>query len=604
MNGALVPSSLAAVGLVPLLAAVALAILFLYFLRPPARRLRVPGLLLWSRLGAGTRRRRHGLRWFVSLLLALSVGGALALVTLRPEIRALGWSTTRVVLVMDDSPSLAARTGDGGTRWDHAVRKARAVMSAVGEASEFIVLDTMGSAGVPTWLPRKRALERIAQLAPASHGAARLPPLPGGAVRTVFITDEVAPIALPAGVLVESVYQPVANVAVSAFELRASERTPERIEAFVQIRNHGAAPQDVRLRIAPTDAAGEAVERRWSIEPGGVHEDVVDVSMLRPGIVAARASANGDGYAQDDVAWAVIPAHSRRRVLLVGNGDPALTEALRLLPGVELRSVATAAFREPAAADFCVFDRFAPVLPPACPALHFRAPLTAWLPPATIAPGRATVTRWKDDDALASSIAWNDLQLDHVQLASVPDDATAPATLVHARAGREGALVAASDQGARWIDVGFAVHDSNLAFASGFPVFLAESLRWLGAGPEVVHRNPGVVALAPLHGEVRDMAGRPVELRLSAAGTSFVSDRSGVYEVRDGKRIAYVVVNESDPDFGAINRRALRRSPPADGAVAVPMPLRLPMQPWMLALLGVLSVLVFEWMAFCRRWTE
>ena len=59
---------------IALLWGVALVTVLLYLLRPPARRVTVPSLLIWARLGAVHHRNAFGLRWWLSLLLALAIG--------------------------------------------------------------------------------------------------------------------------------------------------------------------------------------------------------------------------------------------------------------------------------------------------------------------------------------------------------------------------------------------------------------------------------------------------------------------------------------------------------------------------------------------------
>jgi hypothetical protein len=598
------PLALSGPTVLALMGAVAIATVLAYLLRPPVRRIAVPSVVIWSKIGAARRRRRFGWRWWISLGLALVVGALLSLVLARPEIRSLGWAIQYDVLVLDDSPTLATRTADGGTRWSHAVARARALIRASGSAARFMVLDTMGYAGIPEYVSRDRALAALDRLAPVRHGTARMPDLGGAGARrptVLVLTDGVAPLRVPRGCTVISVFEAAENAAVTGFEVRASERDPARFDAFVQIRNRGVTAHDVTLLVR--DAQGGRVERTWRLAGEATHEEILDVSALRPGTLEARIAMSGDAFAADDGAFAVKPAGGGRRILLVSDGNPALADALRLLPGAKVSAVRPAGFQGPDGADVCVFDRYAPARAPACPALLFAAPRANWLPPATGAPGKAAVVRWREGDALVRSVAWRNLQLQRAALVDPPaGGAGAPEALVTARGTREGSLVSAGRAERPWIDVGFALQESNFGLSSGFPVFLAEAVQRLTAGDPVVRRPPGTVTIAPLDGDVVDGAGRAIRMAASAAGRTFVAEAPGVYEVRGGTRPGWVVVSEQDPAFGEVNRRAGPEASTGSGSYAFPR--ALPLQPWMFVLLAAALLSLLEWAMFTRRWTE
>ncbi len=173
-----------------LLGAVALVILLLHLLKPRPLRAVVASTLLWA--SVLKRRSRHAAPWrrLLSLLLCLGIGLSLALALGRPEVPALGLTGKRAVLVLDNSPSMAARTRDGRSRWLHALERAR---SLTGGAGRIMVLDTMGTAPVAGFLRPAQAADVLERLAVGSHGAARLPPLPQDRDLEVhLITDGVA----------------------------------------------------------------------------------------------------------------------------------------------------------------------------------------------------------------------------------------------------------------------------------------------------------------------------------------------------------------------------------------------------------------------------
>ena len=91
-----------------LLAATGATVVFLYWLKPPPRRVVVPSNLIWSRLLREKRRSTllDRLRWWLSLIVALAIGLSLALALTRPEIESISGQLRRIVVVVD---SRAAR---------------------------------------------------------------------------------------------------------------------------------------------------------------------------------------------------------------------------------------------------------------------------------------------------------------------------------------------------------------------------------------------------------------------------------------------------------------------------------------------------------------
>src|SRR5262245_32266069 len=95
-----------------LLGAVALIIALLHLLKPPPPKVIVSSLLVWARVARS--RRRANVRRLLSLLLALAAALTLALAFTRPEVPSIGAVSQRLILILDDSPSMAARMHEGG----------------------------------------------------------------------------------------------------------------------------------------------------------------------------------------------------------------------------------------------------------------------------------------------------------------------------------------------------------------------------------------------------------------------------------------------------------------------------------------------------------
>ena len=611
-----------------LLAGVALAILLLHLLKMPPARVVIPSVLLWARIGRG--RKRPPARRLLSLLLALGVGLSLALALTRPEIAAFGASAPRLALVLDNSPSMAARMSDGRSRWEHALEQARALLERSSAATEVRLLDTVGRLGLQGFVERDAAIAALGRVPAAAWGQARMPPaslLPGAQVH--LFTDGVAQLAAPESAVVHAVFEPADNVAVTAFEVRPLAQDPTRYEALVQVLN--ASPGDRRVRLLITGGERFSIKQDLNLRAGESVNASFDVSDFEGGVLGAATVCATDAFALDDFAYAVIPPHRAKRVLLVSAGNPQLEDALRHVPGARLSVVTPERYRSAGSYEALVLDRFAPREPPAAGALLLAPPARAWLAgPSSVVAG-PRITDWDENHAVAGGIAWGNLRLTRASVAPAVNTSEA---LVLTGGRAPGALVIAGKARARWVKVGFALQDSNFALQPDFPVFLGNALNWVTESTPVLVSGLGMVEV-PLRGaQVRDGSGKSVPVSLTDQGVVFEAPRADVYTVSapipgeqvpggqvSGEQVSgeqvpgeqvpgglviagqvLVVANVSNPDYALINRTRL-----ADAA-ATPVAQTAPArawntEPWMLLLLFAGALLLVEWTAFTRRFT-
>src|SRR6185436_11063062 len=161
----------------------------------------------------------------------------------------------------------------------------------------------------------------------STFGTPRIPPLPEDAgVQTYLFTDGVALPDAPAGVRVHSSFEPVDNVAVTAFETRPLVTDPTRYQAFVQVFNASRSPHRVRLVIE-----GEPqfkLLREIEVPASETVDEIFDVSAFDGGTLRAHALTDGDGFDLDDVAYSVVAPHRLRRVLLITAGNPFLVDSI------------------------------------------------------------------------------------------------------------------------------------------------------------------------------------------------------------------------------------------------------------------------------------
>lgn len=581
-----------------LLAGVAVLIWLLYLMKPHMPRVEVASTLLWRRVLSEARARNDRWRWLLSLLLALATGLSLASALTRPEVRALGASHQRIVVILDNSVSMAARTRDGSTRWQHALAGARRIIERAGAGSEVLVLDTAGRAPLTGFLPLEPALEQVARIPLSSQASGRLPPVPpsGTITGAHLFTDGVGVDDAPRGTVVHSVFEPADNVAVTGFEARPVPGDPTRYEAFLQIVNASPRQKDVRLEVI--GAGGFYIERRLQVGGAATVHQILDVSRLEQGWLRAQVYSEDDAFDLDDTAYCVVAPHRSRRVLLVTSGNPFLEDSLRALPAVALTVRSPTELAAPPPFDAYVFDRYAPREPPAAGALLFRPPNVAWLDAKWRAVSQSTVQRWDESHALTAGVTWSDLRLESAQLgAAEPSAAVVTAKAVDG--GAAGALVIAGRGRARWVAVGFALQDSNFPLQSGFPVFLGTALSWLTETARVVSENLGRIEVPIADAQIRDSRDARLATTATARGTLFEARSPGVYVASSGQQRLVVVANVIDPRTSQINHSHIgMESESAQSAHRSP---RSWPEPWIWLLALAFVLLAAEWVTFSRR---
>lgn len=582
-----------------LLAATGGAIVFLYWLRPPPQRVVVPSTFIWTRVLKERKRRSDFWRWLVSLLLALAAGLALAIALGRPEIEALSGKARRIAVVVDDSPTMGARTASGETRFDRALQIARTLLTEGSAASAYLVTDTAGRLAGTEFGSRRTALEKLEGLRVSLNEASLFPAgdpvlFSDPETEIYFITDGVMAREFPTGVRVVSVFQPVDNVGVTAFDLRPVPAEPNRFEAFLELTNHSPEPKRVALRV--DGASGQSMQRAVSLAPGQVLGESFELERFSPGPVRVLIDAPDDGFELDNVAYAYLGSPRLARVVLVSPGNDYLETLLGLDPRVSLQRISPEALSESASLpDLFVFDGVAPAEPPSAPALLIHPGPASWLP---IQSGSEI-----ENLSLAGTAREHPL-MEHVDLGDV---AVESAPLVSrgryevVAGSDEEPLILASESPVRLAVVTFALDDSNLPFQSSFPVFLANAVSWL-SGTEVVASSLGTVAVDVERGKVTDIQGQDVPARASSGRTSFSPESPGLYSVKGSERELMVSANLLSPRISAVNASVLEGSEPGM-PVSEPGASRGGGELWIGLVLFALALILLEWWTYHRRLT-
>jgi hypothetical protein len=321
--------------------------------------------------------------------------------------------------------------------------------------------------------------------------------------------------------------------------------------------------------------------------------------------VVARLTP-ADGLDFDDTARAALPNGQRLRVLLVGEDDPFLENALKADPALGVEMLKPETWRAGLGADFdaVVFDNW---LPP-------EATLESLGPGSFFFFGRTPFDVAGEqghaaslEAGLESPLLWN-VELDAIRLAragklTIPNDTRWRASVPVESAGEPIVLALEGPRGARAVAAAFAVGDSNFPLRAGFPLFVSNVIHWLAgrssgeevawkAGQTFVPANGEMISRSPEEKTTADRAGPLL------SGTPLMLRKNGFYEVRGPVRTRWLAVNTGDPAESDLRA--------AEGASDIRILSRRwgALQYWRWLTLAAAVLLVAEWFLYHRRVTE
>ncbi len=304
------------------------AIVLLRILDRRPRVMLVPSLIPWrpAAAAAPAGRRRVVLDWPLALQLAAAT--AVVLAAAGPEVGGGSAGARPVVVVLDNSASMEARSADGTTRFSAARARAMLpvgkipagrIVAAVATAPEPRVF-TRGDLGAPSGaLAEIRTVPAAGDL-PGAVAAARA--AGGLGALLVVVADDLSALdGLPAGDLVAiRMGGPVRNLGLVA-------ATVEDGRLFAAVRNASRAPEEARLTLASL-ASGKVIDVRESvIEPGGRAAFTFRLPAGLTGRVELRLPP--DDLEADNVVR--LSAEPPPRPFLLGRPSPALERALTAL---------------------------------------------------------------------------------------------------------------------------------------------------------------------------------------------------------------------------------------------------------------------------------
>jgi hypothetical protein len=389
-------------------------------------------------------------------------------------------------------------------------------------------------------------------------------------------------------VVVHSVFDAAANVAVTALELRPGTVAGSAGEAYVEVANYAATEQDVRLVL--TRGSATILDASGKMKAGEVARRAVPLDVDGDPQLRARVSASDNVMEEDDEADAWIAGASPILVAIVSDQPGPLRALLEQLPNLRTAVVSPTAY-QPGREDVVVFDRWLPASAPARPALCLAAPAAGWL-------GAI--------GAVEQQPRWAGVA-DHPVLAGV-DALTIDVRRARAYDGEGLTPIASSERGTALVQIGdradrrvvmlaFGAADSNLAFAPAFPVLMANAIEWLAHPTSDATRRPGPIVLSA--GTTRVTAPGNKTVPLIKLGSSVVArlTQPGFYTIEAGGAHASVGVNVGSQDVSNLQRSSLTGSTAAVASAGSSHAW------WLYAVVGAFMLVTVEWWTWQRRIT-
>ena len=593
---------------------VAAFIVLLYLLKIRRRMVKVPAVFLFPRITTDIRANALWQRLRFHWLMVLQILVALLLVTAlaRPAIKGRGFQGQTVVFVLDASASMNSRDVKP-SRFGEAKRRIERWLKDLRSSDQSALILAASEPRVVA--PLSHDHERLRRLldglrptdAPADIGAAlRLASAlvtnrPNATI--VLLSDgSFAPVTDFSPGSARLSYEAVGNSDTNAgFVVMDAQHSSNKVRLFIGLRNFSAKSLKGTLTLLTDGKLSAAKE--LTLQP----KQTVGETVLVP-LTARQVTVNwecpDDVLPSDDEVNFVGIGRQPVRVLLVGSGNFFLERALALEPDCVVDKSPQVPETEKGSGtvgryDVVIFDGTKP------------EPVKAkavWL----IGVADGEFVRKIGTDEQPAIVAWEREHpvLRFVDLGAVLIDKAQKVELApwaKSIADAKGTpLIAVGERtNKRWLFVGFNLLDSDFPLRVGFPIFVANALRWsvgeqrweqgfiLKAGNIVTLTVPSQQVLIR-HPDGRSETLNAPENLLTLRAT----EKVGVYEIRSGNLVAKFAVNLLNADESDIApKQTITLGAHTVAAQAAKITWR---DLWWLFVLLALVVLAVEWLVFVK----
>jgi VWA domain-containing protein/aerotolerance regulator-like protein len=619
------------------------ALVALYFLKLRRRDVVVASTLLWRRaiedlhVNAPFQKLRKS--WL--LLLQLLVLAGLILALWRPRIGGTHEVERSLLLLIDNSASMSARES-GGSRLDLAKNAALDLVRGFEKGDQAAVLTfSSRTATIEPVTDDKTVLEaRIRAIEPTALptdvgqallvAASLADSLPQAEIRVIGDGTYGDLSGLPAelkqrAIKFTSTATPLDNAGITEIDVRKSFEAERTTSVFALVESFGAAPVRLTVTLAVDGAVRDA--REVELAPGGSAPVLFDVTAVESGIASVSIHAK-DALAIDDEAWVRIDPPRALSVLAVGEPNAWVDLVLEASSGLRKRRMSSAEYAKALEAggeggagrqleaDVIIFDREAPAASPPLPALYVGC-VPSLPEPLAGAPVKKTplIVDWDRSHPVNRFLIYTDL---YIEESRVFPDAADYKSLLEAEVGSILGTYQFRSPGRLPVPailVGFDILKSNWPIGHySFPIFFANAIAWLGAGPTGERPARNRTGETLVH-HSRDKSGADAETRFrSPSGREILAVReangavatnatteAGVYELDlgGGSTLQYPVALLDRNESRLTPSKAVEMgdfSVPVTGAAEEST-----RDLWMWFALAALAFVLLEWYVYNRR---
>ena len=552
-------------------------IIALHSLRPRRTDVSVSSTHLW-REALRDRQRGLGLQRLLrdlSLVLLIAAAAALAFALAQPVWFSESFGARETVLIIDTSASMQARE-DGRTRFERARARALSIVGAQSDRARTLIMTSAARPVLRSAFESDRdRLSEVVRTLEVSDEAGRPRDAVEAAIRllrdqstgnVIFLTDGAYDADVDLGGHVEVVRfgegRVPRNVAITRFDFRPEIGSRERYQLLLRLRNYNAAATSVPVTVSLEGRV--LLQREVALAPNRAQTLVVPFAGRNAGRAEARIDIDDD-LAADNRAYAVLPTDEPLRVLMFGAESLFLEAALAALPNVEVERRET--FQADGYStdllthDVLMFYRIPP--PELRPGRYL---LVDALPPGLPFTARgwveAPVIAGRGASALVSEIDLSGVKIERARRLKL--ERTPPGLQRLFWAGDTELALAYLEQDRRLVYLGFDVAESTFPLQASFPLFLQESLGWLGPRmnryerTQVAAGEPVSFVLPPGGGDVSvETPDGQIALGFQTGSVLFEqTETAGIYRYEVGGRSQHFAVNLTDEHESYLVSRA------------------------------------------------
>ena len=610
--------------------ALAPVIVLLYLLKVKRRPLPVSTLMFWQRVLQENRRRAffQKLRQLLSLLLHLLIFALLLGALAKPTWDRLVHDGASTVLIVD---ARARGQATEGGRTDFA----KAKQAAAGYARQanarrqmaILTLDASPRVAAP-FTDDERALRESLDAVTATdatgdlHAAVQLATdllaSRVGEKQIVIFTDREPPKSEIANLKSEIHFVAVGsaqeNVAITRLAARPLLNSPQTSEVLLELRNFGTSPARGHVEISfdgrlldvkPFDLAAGA--RKLDVFPS-----VPRTTASTRGWLTARLDVT-DALATDNVAYAVLTAPPKRRVLLVTAGNFFLEKLLAADQGVTFELAGPDAFQRALAAKFdvvildnCLTEKFDVTTAPGSWLFLGQTPFNTAAAPVE----QPLLTDLAADHPVLRLVNLQNVTVVRAAAMQQPADDDGWRWQAPIRAFDHPLLIVGEHGRRRLAGLGFDVAASDLPLRVAFPLLMSNLVQWLAgdsaATPQAFTAGETIPLAVgeTLWTEPQTKFARDLKPNAARLARDFHQPLlNGFYLLQQPGSVQWLAVNtfceaESDLRHRAAEPAAAPALPRVSLAAVGGWP------PWIHLALAAFALCTFEWWLFHRRRTE